>query len=105
MILAGDFSAAAQLSAVLPATTFRTALDGVATTTRGTALADNFVFPHASTAEFTGRAGVVDFLRQYNLTLEQAVSVSEHLPVWAEFSIVEGGRPGQVAGNAYSDRN
>ncbi len=31
--------------------------------------------------------------------------VSEHLPVWAEFSIVEGGRPGQVAGNLLPERN
>ncbi|MCC6511299.1 MAG: hypothetical protein IT423_19515 [Pirellulaceae bacterium] len=100
VILAGDFSAAAPQAAFFSAGNFRTVIEGMATNTRGTHLLDNFGMPVANTSEFTGRAGAVDFLRQYNLSLEQAVSVSEHLPIWAEFSIIEGGRPGQVAGNA-----
>jgi hypothetical protein len=32
------------------------------------------------------------------LTLEQALQVSDHLPVWAEFSAYESAAPGRVAG-------
>ena len=100
IILAGDFGPAASQLELLSAAGMRVLLEGVATTTRGSQLLDNIAFPQASTTEYTGRSGAFDFLRQFNLSLEQAVEVSEHLPIWAEFSIIEGGRPGQVAGNA-----
>src|SRR5262245_59621643 len=58
---------------------------------------DNILFHESATTEFTGRGGVFDFMRQYNLTLEQAQRVSDHMPVWAEFSIFEGGRAGPLA--------
>jgi endonuclease/exonuclease/phosphatase family metal-dependent hydrolase len=73
------------------------AISGVATNTRGDKLYDNLLFTRTATKEFTGRSGVLDLLRQYNMTVEQALEVSDHLPVWAEFSIYEGGRPGRVA--------
>lgn len=58
---------------------------------------DNILFHETATTEFNGRGGVFDFLRQYNLTLEQAKRVSDHLPIWAEFSVFEGGHPGPLA--------
>jgi deoxyribonuclease-1-like protein len=58
---------------------------------------DNILFQETATTEFTGRGGVFDFLRQYNLTLQQAERVSDHMPVWAEFSVFEGGRVGPLA--------
>ncbi|HMC11864.1 MAG TPA: endonuclease/exonuclease/phosphatase family protein [Pirellulaceae bacterium] len=58
---------------------------------------DNILFQETATTEFNGRGGVFDFLRQYNLTLEQAKRVSDHLPIWAEFSVFEGGHPGPLA--------
>ena len=67
------------------------------TNTRGTAQYDNILFHQTATTEFTARGGVFDFLRQYNLSLEQALKVSDHLPVWAEFSVYEGGNPGRLA--------
>ena len=67
------------------------------TNTRGDKQYDNILFSRVATTEFSGRGGVFDFLRQYNLTLEQALAVSDHLPVWAEFSVYEGGRPGSLA--------
>lgn len=67
------------------------------TNTRGTAQYDNLVFHSAATREYTGRGGVFDFLRKYNLTMEEALEVSDHLPVWAEFSVYEGGQPGRIA--------
>lgn len=72
-------------------------ITGQATMVRGRSSNDNMVFALPATNEFTGRGGVFDFLRQYNLSEEQALLVSDHLPIWAEFSIFEGGRPGQVA--------
>ena len=67
------------------------------TDTRGTAQYDNILFDARATTEFTGRGGIFDFLRQYNLTIEEALEVSDHLPVWAEFSSYEGGQPGRIA--------
>jgi Endonuclease/Exonuclease/phosphatase family. len=67
------------------------------TNTRGSAQYDNIFFLRAPTPEFTGRGGVYDYLRQFNLSIDQALKVSDHLPVWAEFSVYEGGRPGPVA--------
>ncbi|MGN6544530.1 MAG: hypothetical protein ACTHK7_05745 [Aureliella sp.] len=99
IVLAGDFHASAAQLGFLSAGGLRVALDGVATNTRGTELLDNFAFGALSTTEYTGRTGAYDFLRQFNLSLEQAEAVSDHLPIWAEFSIIEGGRPGQVAEN------
>lgn len=70
------------------------------TNTRGNAQFDNIVMDTQATREFMGKGGVFDFMRQYNLTLEQALTVSDHLPVWAEFSVFEGGVAGRVARNA-----
>lgn len=73
------------------------AVSGVPTNTRGTHAYDNILFTLPATAEYRGRSGVFDFLREFNLSIEQATQISDHLPVWAEFSIIEGGEPGRVA--------
>ena len=78
----------------------RAAVAGSPTETRGNVDAkpmDNLVFDQHSLSEFTGRSGVCDFMRDFNLTLEAALEISDHLPVWAEFSAHEGGQPGRVA--------
>jgi len=75
----------------------RAAISGVATNTRGTKQYDNIVFHEQSTTEFTGRAGVFDVMRALNLTMQQTLEISDHLPVWAEFSIYEHGPGGPVA--------
>jgi endonuclease/exonuclease/phosphatase family metal-dependent hydrolase len=67
------------------------------TNTLQTAQYDNLLFLEMTTPEFTGRGGVFDFLREFNLTREQATAVSDHLPLWAEFSVYEGGRAEPVA--------
>jgi endonuclease/exonuclease/phosphatase family metal-dependent hydrolase len=72
-------------------------ISGTPTNVRMTAQYDNLVFHSNATNEFTGRGGVFDFLREYNLTTDEAKEVSDHLPVWAEFSVYEGGQPGRVA--------
>ncbi len=70
------------------------ALEGTPTTVTGEAMLDNIIFPVRATDEFTGRTGVVDFLRQLNLSIDQAFQISTHMPVWAEFFAAEGGSPG-----------
>ena len=72
------------------------------TNTIGKASYDNLVFHRGATREFVGRRGVFDFMRQYNLTLDQAKEVSDHLPVWGEFSVYENGQAGRVATRAPS---
>jgi len=80
------------------------AISGIPTNTRGTELYDNIVFNAQATDEFTGRAGVYDFMRQFNLTEQEALEISDHIPVWAEFTIYEGGQPGRVAGRPRQPR-
>jgi hypothetical protein len=72
-------------------------ISGVPTNVRGTQLYDNIVFSKRSTVEFSGRAGVYDFMREFNLSQDEALEISDHIPVWAEFSLYEGGVPGRVA--------
>ncbi len=67
------------------------------TNTRRTKQYDNILFHREATSEFTGRAGVLDLQKEFGLSLQEALRVSDHLPVWAEFTIYEGGKPGFVA--------
>jgi endonuclease/exonuclease/phosphatase family metal-dependent hydrolase len=69
------------------------------TNTRGNRAYDNFVLDRTSTVEYTGRHGVWNLQGEFNLNMEQTLNVSDHLPIWAEFSSREGGgalasRPG-----------
>jgi endonuclease/exonuclease/phosphatase family metal-dependent hydrolase len=73
------------------------AISRTPTNTRGNAQYDNLIFDQRATREFMARAGVFDYLREFNLTMEQALEISDHLPVWGEFSIYEGGTPGRFA--------
>ena len=75
----------------------RWVLSEVATNTKGTKLYDNMLFTQTATTEFTGRAGVFDLLREFNLTMDEALQVSDHMPIWSEFSVYEGGQAGRVA--------
>lgn len=68
------------------------------TNTRRSHQFDNILFDIKNTVEYTGRGGVFDFMREYNLSQEDALLISDHLPVWGEFSVYEGGRPPEVAG-------
>lgn len=72
-------------------------IKGVYTNTRQTALYDNIVIHQPSTTEYVGRSGVFDVIRAFNLTEEQALMVSDHFPVWAEFSIYERDYSGRIA--------
>jgi endonuclease/exonuclease/phosphatase family metal-dependent hydrolase len=72
----------------------------VFTNTRQTELYDNIILHQPSTAEFTGRWGVYDVQRLHQLSADQALQVSDHLPIWAEFSAYESAAPGRIAAGA-----
>ena len=69
---------------------------GQPTNTRGTKTYDNLLFHGPSTTEYTGSSGVLNLMSVYNLTMEQVLQISDHLPVWSEFSATES-TPGTVA--------
>lgn len=50
----------------------------------------NVLLDPAVTTEYLGTGGVVNFLRIQNLTLAECEELTPHLPVYAEFSPVEG---------------
>jgi len=94
VILLGDLNASEnQLGALGRLPGIRCAIFGVPTNTRGTKTYDNIVFDARATVEFTGQSGVWDLKSTFGLTEDQALEVSDHFPVWAVFSIYEGGRP------------
>ncbi len=70
---------------------------GIWTNTRQSSQYDNLLIHQPSTSEYTGRSGVFDVIRWFNLTQEQALEVSDHFPVWAEFSVYERDQAGRIA--------
>jgi deoxyribonuclease-1-like protein len=64
--------------------------EGVRTNTRGTETYDNLIFDARRTGEFTGQWGVLNLQREFGLTMDQALQVSDHCPVWAVFTSQEG---------------
>jgi endonuclease/exonuclease/phosphatase family metal-dependent hydrolase len=72
-------------------------VSGQNTNTRRSKSYDNIVFDRYRTAEYTGAWGVLDFRSEYQLTLDEALDVSDHFPVWAEFAVREQGAMADVA--------
>lgn len=70
---------------------------GQSTNTAGTKSYDNILFDRRRTVEFAGRAGVLDLQKEYGLTMEEAMDVSDHLPVWATFHATENAQNGPLA--------
>jgi endonuclease/exonuclease/phosphatase family metal-dependent hydrolase len=62
------------------------------TNTRRTKTYDHILLDSQTTREFTGQRGVVDLQSDLGLSLEQALLISDHMPVWAEFSAYEAPR-------------
>ena len=98
IVLLGDLNAdESQFGQLAQVAGIAWAISGVPTNTRGTKLYDNLLYSQPATREFTGRSGVLNLMREFNLTMDQAIDVSDHMPVWAEFSAYEGGQPGRIA--------
>ena len=64
---------------------------GEPTNTRGNKSYDNIVFSSVNTTEYVGRSGIINLQTEFGLTREQALKVSDHYPIWAEFSAYESG--------------
>ncbi|MFM7108112.1 MAG: endonuclease/exonuclease/phosphatase family protein [Planctomycetaceae bacterium] len=62
------------------------AVSGVTTNTRRSKTYDNLIFDRTVTGEYTGRWGVLDLQDTFGLSLDKALEVSDHNPVWAAFS-------------------
>lgn len=59
------------------------------TDTMQTRTLDHILIDQTTTREYAGRFGLVDLQRQFGITQEQALMVSDHLMLWAEFSVYE----------------
>lgn len=89
LIVAGDFGGAnSDWAPLADVARLTPAIVGVPTNTVGDRQEANIYYSSAA-VEFTGRAGVLDLVRQFNLTVEQALTISDHMPVWAEFACTE----------------
>ena len=101
IILAGDFfSNDKQLKKLKTQSGLSAAIVGLATNTRNDMQLDNILIEKQATVEFSGESGVFDFMKRFNMTLNEALSISNRMPVWAEFSNFEGRAPGRAV-----DRN
>ena len=90
VILLGDLNASeTQLGKLAQIPGMRWAVSGTTTNTRRTKAYDNILVQGQSTSEFTGRWGVLELEKAFHLTTDQALEISDHLPVWAEFDIWE----------------
>lgn len=50
---------------------------------------DHIIADRRATSEFTGAAGVINFMRDLGFDAEMARRLSDHMPVWAEFQAAE----------------
>jgi len=97
VLLLGDLNAdERQLANLAQSTGCSLVVSGVPTNTRGSKTYDNILYARGATTEFTQQWGVVDFAREYQLNDTQALEVSDHRPIWAEFSVYEGGQQNMV---------
>jgi endonuclease/exonuclease/phosphatase family metal-dependent hydrolase len=104
VILLGDLNAAPpQFGRIARIPGIGWAVSGVPTNTHRTKTYDNLIFDRTATTEYLGAWGVLDLQRTFGLSLDQALQVSDHNPVWAAFHPCEAPRaagPGVQSGMA-----
>ncbi len=102
IIVLGDFNASTnQINGVRWFPVQSTAIPNEwMTNTRQSKNYDNLVFDGRATVEYTGRSGVFNFQQLYQLTQDKALEVSDHFPVWGEFSIFENRGAAMAGGNS-----
>ncbi len=90
VLLLGDLNAApdrlqrlGQIQGVIPI------INGIPTNTRNNKTLDNILFDSRLSREFTGRAGTIDLQSMFSISDSDVARLSDHLPIWAEFSSVE----------------
>lgn len=72
-------------------------IHGEPTNARGTKSYDNIVYDSVATTEFTGTAGVLNMTEVFGISESETLEISDHMPVWAEFSKEESGGQRSVA--------
>lgn len=93
VVLAGLFQADdAYLLPTMGSDSVKSAVRSLPTDIFGQYQTSNVLIDTATTSEYLGRSGIFDFLRSYKMTLPEAETVTSHLPVYAEFTAVEGGK-------------
>lgn len=70
----------------------------VMTNTRKDQAYDNILYQAQNTQEFMRRQGVIDLQARFRISLEEALEISDHLPIWAAFALSEAGSQ-EVASN------
>ncbi len=101
VMLLGDLNAPPnkfQRLGTIPA--FVPLINGIPTNTRKNKTLDNIIADRIATREFTGRAGTIDLEKMFNIPLDDAERISDHLPVWAEFTVNELGGPATAMSGA-----
>jgi deoxyribonuclease-1-like protein len=90
VILLGDLNASeTQLGKLGQIPGIHWAVSGVMTNTRQTKQYDNIILHGQATREYTGRWGVFDLEGNLRISRDDALKISDHLPVWAEFQVWE----------------
>lgn len=75
------------------------------TNTRRTEIYDNILFDRGPTNEFTGRAGVLEMTKIFGISVDDALKVSDHNPIWAEFTSVEQPSPYSTPNPSIANQN
>lgn len=71
--------------------------DRVMTNTRKDKAYDNILYHVENTSEFLRRQGSIDLTARFRISLDEALEISDHQPIWAAFALEESG-PQNVAG-------
>lgn len=102
VILLGDLNAApTKLQRLEQIPGFIPLIVGMPTNSRKNKTLDNILVDQQATREFTGKAGTIDLEQMFGISSADAERISDHLPVWAEFTISEQATStAMAAGNA-----
>lgn len=74
-------------------------IQNVFTNTVQTKTLDNIMVDRVHTREFTGRAGIINLEKMFGLQTKDAGRISDHVPIWAEFTITEQPNGSVMMGN------
>jgi len=90
LILLGDLNVPAdRLRELGQIPGIQTVAPNLKTNTRRTKTYDHILIDRNTTTEFTGRYGLIDLQQHFGISEEQALEISDHQPLWAEFSAYE----------------
>lgn len=85
VMLLGDLNAAPGKLRGLERIQGTVSVINIPTNTRRDKVYDNIILDRGLTSEFTGRAGTIDLQTAFGIDEKQALNISDHMPIWAEF--------------------